>query len=38
VAGSARGRLHSSAAAIQALFLAASVTLAALSGSPVTVG
>ena len=30
-----RGRLHSSAAAIQALFLAASVALAALSGSPV---
>jgi uncharacterized membrane protein YoaK (UPF0700 family) len=33
-----RGRLHSSAAAIQSLFLAASVILAALSGSPVTTG
>jgi uncharacterized membrane protein YoaK (UPF0700 family) len=33
-----RGRLHSSAAAIQALFLAASVILAALSGSPVAPG
>ena len=33
-----RGRLHSSAAAIQALFLAASVVLAALSGSPVGAG
>jgi uncharacterized membrane protein YoaK (UPF0700 family) len=33
-----RGRLHSSAAAIQAVFLAASVILAALSGSPVTAG
>jgi uncharacterized membrane protein YoaK (UPF0700 family) len=33
-----RGRLHSSAAAIQALFLAAAVILAALSGSPLTVG
>jgi uncharacterized membrane protein YoaK (UPF0700 family) len=36
--GGHRGRLHSSAAAIQALFLAASVILAALSGSPVTAG
>jgi uncharacterized membrane protein YoaK (UPF0700 family) len=33
-----RGRLHSSAAAIQALFLAAAVILAALSGSPVLAG
>ena len=33
-----RGRLHSWAAAIQALFLAASVILAALSGSPVAAG
>jgi uncharacterized membrane protein YoaK (UPF0700 family) len=33
-----RGRLHSSAAATQALFLAASVILAVLSGSPVTAG
>jgi uncharacterized membrane protein YoaK (UPF0700 family) len=30
-----RGRLHSSAAAVQAIFLAASVVLAAISGSPV---
>jgi uncharacterized membrane protein YoaK (UPF0700 family) len=36
--GGHRGRLHSSAAAIQALFLAASVILAALSSSPVTAG
>jgi uncharacterized membrane protein YoaK (UPF0700 family) len=36
--GGHRGRLHSLAAAIQALFLAASVTLAALSSSPVTAG
>jgi uncharacterized membrane protein YoaK (UPF0700 family) len=36
--GAHRGRLHSSAAATQALFLAASVILAALSGSPVTAG
>jgi uncharacterized membrane protein YoaK (UPF0700 family) len=33
-----RARLHSSAGAIQALFLAASVILAALSGSPVAAG
>jgi uncharacterized membrane protein YoaK (UPF0700 family) len=33
-----RGRLHSSAAAIQALFLGASVVLAALGGSPVAAG
>lgn len=33
-----RGRLHSSAAAIQAVFLAASAVLAAVSGSPVTSG
>lgn len=33
-----RGRLHSSSAAIQAVFLAASVILAAVSGSPVTSG
>jgi uncharacterized membrane protein YoaK (UPF0700 family) len=33
-----RGRLHSSAGAVQALFLAASVILAAFSGSPVTAG
>ncbi len=33
-----RDRLHSSAGAIQALFLAASVILAALSGSPVAPG
>jgi uncharacterized membrane protein YoaK (UPF0700 family) len=33
-----RGRLHSSAAVIQALFLAAAVILAALSGSPVLAG
>jgi uncharacterized membrane protein YoaK (UPF0700 family) len=31
-----RGRLHSSAAAIQAVFLAVAVILAAVSGSPVT--
>jgi uncharacterized membrane protein YoaK (UPF0700 family) len=36
--GGHRGRLHSSAAAIQALFLAASVILAALGSSPVTAG
>jgi uncharacterized membrane protein YoaK (UPF0700 family) len=36
--GGHRGRLHSLAAATQALFLAASVILAALSGSPVTAG
>src|SRR5580700_4448470 len=36
--GGHRGRLHSWAAATQALFLAASVVLAALSGSPVTAG
>jgi uncharacterized membrane protein YoaK (UPF0700 family) len=36
--GGHRGRLHSSAAAIQALFLAASVILATLSSSPVTAG
>jgi uncharacterized membrane protein YoaK (UPF0700 family) len=36
--GGHRGRLHSSAAAIQALFLAVSVILAALSNSPVTAG
>ena len=33
-----RGRLHSSAAASQAVFLAASFVLAAVSGSPVTAG
>lgn len=33
-----RGRLHSSAAAIQAVFLGVSVILAAVSGSPVTSG
>jgi uncharacterized membrane protein YoaK (UPF0700 family) len=33
-----RGRLHSSAAAIQAIFLAASVIFAVLSGSPVASG
>jgi uncharacterized membrane protein YoaK (UPF0700 family) len=33
-----RGRLHSLAGAVQALFLAASVILAALGGSPVTAG
>jgi uncharacterized membrane protein YoaK (UPF0700 family) len=33
-----RARLHSSAGAIQAVFLAAAVVLAALSGSPVTGG
>jgi uncharacterized membrane protein YoaK (UPF0700 family) len=33
-----RGRLHSSAAAIQAMFLAASVILAAVSGGPVMAG
>jgi uncharacterized membrane protein YoaK (UPF0700 family) len=33
-----RARLHSSAGAVQALFLAASVILAALSGSPVAAG
>jgi uncharacterized membrane protein YoaK (UPF0700 family) len=33
-----RGRLHSSAGAIQAVFLAASVILAAVSGGPVTGG
>ncbi len=31
-----RGRLHSSAAAVQAVFLAAAVILAAVSGNPVT--
>jgi uncharacterized membrane protein YoaK (UPF0700 family) len=36
--GGHRGRLHSRAAAIQAVFLAAAVILAALSGSPVTAG
>jgi uncharacterized membrane protein YoaK (UPF0700 family) len=36
--GGHRGRLHSSAAAVQALFLAASVVLAALSGIPVAAG
>jgi uncharacterized membrane protein YoaK (UPF0700 family) len=36
--GGHRGRLHSHAAAVQAVFLAASVVLAALSGSPVTAG
>jgi len=36
--GDHRGRLHSSAAAIQALFLTASVILAAVSSSPVTSG
>jgi len=36
--GQHRGRLHSSAAAAQALFLAASVVLAVLSGSPVGAG
>jgi uncharacterized membrane protein YoaK (UPF0700 family) len=36
--GRHRGRLHSSAGAIQALFLAASVILAAVSGSPVMPG
>jgi uncharacterized membrane protein YoaK (UPF0700 family) len=36
--GAHRGRLHSSAGAVQALFLAASVILAALSGSPVAAG
>jgi uncharacterized membrane protein YoaK (UPF0700 family) len=33
-----RGRLHSSAGAVQALFLAAAVILAAASGSPITSG
>src|ERR1700678_3168576 len=33
-----RGRLHSSAAATQSLFLAASVILAALSGTPMMAG
>jgi uncharacterized membrane protein YoaK (UPF0700 family) len=33
-----RGRLHSSAAALQAVFLAASAVLAAVGGSPVTSG
>jgi uncharacterized membrane protein YoaK (UPF0700 family) len=33
-----RGRLHSSAAASQAVFLTAAVVLAAVSGSPVTAG
>jgi uncharacterized membrane protein YoaK (UPF0700 family) len=33
-----RGRLHSSAAALQAVFLAASAVLAAVSGTPVTSG
>jgi uncharacterized membrane protein YoaK (UPF0700 family) len=33
-----RGRLHSSAAGLQAVFLAAGVILAGLSGSPVTAG
>jgi uncharacterized membrane protein YoaK (UPF0700 family) len=36
--GGHRGRLHSSAAAIQALFLVAAVILAAFSSSPVTAG
>ena len=36
--GDHRGRLHSSAAALQAAFLAASVVLAVLSGSPVPSG
>jgi uncharacterized membrane protein YoaK (UPF0700 family) len=36
--GAHRGRLHSSAAAVQAVFLASAVILAALSGSPVTAG
>jgi uncharacterized membrane protein YoaK (UPF0700 family) len=36
--GAHRARLHSSAGAVQALFLAASVILAALSGSPVAAG
>jgi len=36
--GAHRGRLHSSAAGIQAIFLAASVIFAALGGNPVTAG
>jgi uncharacterized membrane protein YoaK (UPF0700 family) len=36
--GGHRGRLHSSAAAVQAVFLAAAVILAALSSTPVTAG